>query len=170
MSNEFSSAKKWVSEELSQTGLPRPYFYTLKKHHYKDNKRYLHPRVPVPWQSKPGKPDTSPILLDAEKEKLAVKEGLCSYCGVEVTPEETSVRWAIEKIDTYANVSRDWVPSDFHPLHLECMRQARVFCPFMRTLNDSDFVVKVHQENLKEAKKNYFKLFVIPWDTLERPL
>lgn len=170
MSSPFKGAKEWVVNQIAQSGLPRPYFYAQPQHQYKDEKVFLHVKVPVPWQSKPGNPDTSPILLDVEKEKIAVKEGLCSYCGIKIAFDEVSIRWAIEKQDVFANTHRDWVPSDFHPLHIECMRQARVFCPFMRTLKDSDFVVKKHQENLDEAKKNYFKFFVVPWDTLERPL
>ena len=47
--------------------------------------------------------------------------------------------------------------SDFHPLHLECMEQARIFCPHMRKLQDSDFETgkfkKLKQNAIKDAIK-----------------
>ena len=35
--------------------------------------------------------------------------------------------------------SKSRVFSDSYPHHLECMKQARIFCPFMRTLIDKNF-------------------------------
>jgi hypothetical protein len=79
-----------------------------------------------------------------------------------------SIRWIIEKQDFNVNHNRDWVPSDFHPFHLKCMKQARVYCPFMRTLKDEEFDISLYKNNIKIAKENFKKYFVIQWEKRER--
>jgi hypothetical protein len=159
----------WSEELTNFVGLPRPYFFSQEKNWFKDGKKYIYKKFPVPFQSKPGD-ENSVIKLNIKNEKKAVEEGLCSFCGIKIKNKELSIRWAIENQDFVKNKTRDWVPSDFHPLHIECMKQARVYCPFMRTLPDEEFKIALNKENLRIARENYKKYFVIDWENhIERP-
>jgi len=53
-------------------------------------------------------------------------------------------------------------------LHIECMQQARIYCPFMRTLKDIVFDIKEQKYNLEIAKENYKKYFTINWENKNR--
>jgi hypothetical protein len=150
----------WSEKVTNFQGLPRPYWFPHPKYYFFNGKKYLHKKVPVPFQSRPGTEKTSPITLNIKNEKKAVEEGLCSFCGVKIKDDELSIRWIVEKQKFPSD--RDWVPTDFHPLHLECMKQTRVFCPFMRTLNDSQFEISIHSKNFK-------KYYTIDWEARPRP-
>lgn len=158
----------WSENLTSFQGLPRPYWFPNPRYYFKNGIRYLHKKVPTPYQSRPGKEDTGPIRLNVKNEKKAIEEGLCSFCGVKIKDEEISIRWVIEKQKFTSD--RDWVPTDFHPLHLECMKQTRVFCPFMRTLKDDQFEISLNSENLKKARENFKKYYTIDWEARPRPL
>ena len=74
----------------------------------------------------------------------------------------------IEKQIFNINMNRDLVPSDFHPFHLKCMKQARVYCPFMRTLKDEEFEISLYSHNAKIAEENFKKYFIVQWEERER--
>ena len=158
----------WSEKNSNFLGLPRPYYLPDPKWYVKNKKKYLHKKIPIPYQSKPGTKNSSPISLNIENEKKVIKEALCSYCGIHIEDNEKSIRWMIEKVNFQNNIKKDLVPSDFHPLHLICMKQARIYCPFMRTLKDKDFDVRLNKDNLKYAKKYFKKYFMIQWEDVER--
>ena len=157
----------WSEEVKNNKGLPRPYSYSLLKYYFRGDKKFLDRKVPIPFQSKPAM-DVGGLILNVENEKMVVDQGLCSYCGVNIKDNETSIRWMIESQDFSLNIDRDWVPSDFYPLHKKCMKQARYFCPFMRTLSDNNFDIRLNKDNLKIAKNLVKKHFVIQWEQRER--
>jgi hypothetical protein len=157
----------WSEKSTDKTGLPRPHFYTSPEAHYVNGKKFLHKIIPIPYQSKPGIKNTF-IRLNVENEKKAVKEGLCSYCGIKIKDDEESIRWIIENENFLNYKDKDIVPSDFHPFHLKCMKQARIYCPFMRTLKDQQFSICLNKDNLKIAQENFKKYFVIQWEKKER--
>jgi hypothetical protein len=158
----------WSEKLLKFKGLPRPFFYARKNDYFRGDKRFIYKKTPVPFQSKPGRPNGPVIELIIENEKEAVNNGLCSYCGLKIENNETSIRWMVEKQNFVLNSTRDWVPSDFHPLHINCMKQARIYCPFMRTLNDDQFDIQLNQDNLKIARENVKKHYTIDWENRER--
>ena len=47
------------------------------------------------------------------------------------------------------------------------MRQARIFCPFLRHLEDDKFEISLHKNNLKNAKQKFKEFYNIRWE--ERP-
>jgi hypothetical protein len=158
----------WSEKLIDFVGLPRPFFYSREVHWFRNGESYMYKKVPVPYQSMPGIVGGSPIRLNIKNEKKVVEEGLCSYCGVKVEDNEVSIRWMIEKVQFGLNNNRDFVPSDFHPLHLKCMKQARIYCPFMRKLKDEDFDIRLNKDNTKIAKENFDKFFVIQWENRVR--
>jgi hypothetical protein len=157
----------WSEEVKNNKGLPRPYVYSFPKFQTWNNKKFLDKKVPIPFQSKPAMNEGG-LVLNIENEKIVVDNGLCSYCGLGIDDNEISFRWMVEKQDFESNMQRDWVPSDFYPLHKKCMKQARYFCPFMRNLKDEDFDIRLNKDNLKIAKDLIKKYFVIEWEKRER--
>jgi hypothetical protein len=162
----FYNSEEWSESSIKKTGLPRPYLVVPKKYYFKNNKRYLAKKIPIPYQSTPG--ENTPIDLNIENEEYVVSNDLCSYCGLSIDKDSDSIRWMIEKEKDVDNDSKDFVPSDFRPFHIECMRQARIYCPFMRTLKDSDFEIEKQRINLQNAKKYTKELFKIKWKEKER--
>jgi hypothetical protein len=158
----FKDAVEWSNNSLKLIGLPRPYSNVPEKFYFKNKKRYLAKKIPIPYQSLPGNSERG-IRLNMENEKESINKDLCGYCGIKINNEELSIRWKIEIEKDFFHEQFDVVPTDFHPFHLECMRQARIYCPFMRILKDEVFDVKEQKENLKIAKENYKKYFTIDW-------
>jgi hypothetical protein len=157
----------WSEEVTSQKGLPRPYAYPLLQHYFIKGKKFLDKKIPIPFQSKPAI-DVGGLILNLKNEKIVVEQELCPYCGIYIEDKETSIRWMIEKEDFSLNKDRDWVPSDFYPFHEKCMKQARYFCPFMRTLKDDVFDLRLNKDNLNLSKVLVEKHFVIEWEKRER--
>jgi hypothetical protein len=166
---DFNKSEKWSLKHIKKTGLPRPHWILNEKYFLKNGKRYLSKIIPIPYQSTPSK--HHPIRLEIENEKYVVENDLCPYCGLSINKEEDSIRWMIEKeedVKESSESSRDLVPSDFRPFHLDCMKQARIFCPFMRTLKDSDFDIQKQNINLKLAKKYFKEFYKIKWESKSR--
>jgi hypothetical protein len=164
--NIFSNSEEWSELSIKKTGLPRPYAIVPKIYYFKNNKRYLAKKIPIPYQSTPG--ENEPIRLNMENEEYVVSNDLCSYCGLDIDKNINSARWMIEKEKDAENDLRDFVPSDFRPFHIECMKQARTYCPFMRTLDDSNFDIKKQELNLELAKKYTEERFRIRWKLKDR--
>jgi hypothetical protein len=146
MTKFFSKSSEWNDETGAKKGLPRPYVSFPKQFLTKNGKLYLHKKVPMPWQSKP-RFDKGGLDLILENESRVFPEGLCGYCGVKFNDNDQVIRWL--------NGSGP-VHSDMHPLHLECMKQGRTFCPFMRTTSDDEFETGTYLEirAKAEADKN----------------
>jgi hypothetical protein len=90
------------------------------------------------------------FLLNQENEKLVYLEGRCGYCGIKFIDNDECSRWII--VDPTQNDSTGpRVFSDTHPLHIECMKQARVFCPFMRQRENDEFEHGIY----KDLRQNF---------------
>jgi hypothetical protein len=153
----------WSDENSEVTGLPRPYVVTPERLHFAQPlnfsnkfKKYLHKIVPMPWQSIPLFINEGAGLLSVhiDHEEMVVTDNLCGYCGNGFSNEELCCRW----ISNNRYISKDGlggprVYSDVYPLHLECMKQARKFCPFMRTLSEKDFEFSEHNILLKKIQE-----------------
>jgi hypothetical protein len=136
MSKYFKNNLIWSEQTKDLLGLPRPYVKTPIKAIFKKGVFFLHQRIPMPWQTKPNF-RTRPISLIKENESKVYKESLCSYCGIKFIDTDFVVRWTATDVIPTENGPR--VKSDIHPHHIECMKQARIFCPYMRKTQDSEF-------------------------------
>ena len=120
---------EWSEDNKSQTGLPRPHAIVMDR------------KCPIPWQSAPNY-KSKKLLLIQEHEDRVYSENLCAFCGLEIKAEEESIRWTNE--EGVLTGLKDRVPSDNHPFHLECMRQGRIFCPFMKNVLYSEFQISTY--------------------------
>ena len=144
----FDGAHLWQEKDVNTVGLPRPFATPTRKD--------LAKKVPIPWQSEDRFESLGHLGLNQNNEDVVYKKNLCSYCGVEITNKETVIRWINAPL-AFTFKEGPKVFSDFHPLHLECMEQARIFCPHMRKLQDSDFETgkfkKLKQNAINDAIK-----------------
>ena len=158
MKKVFLDSLKWSIDLKNYVGLPRPHVQLNENQRLQllepklklKTKIYLHKRIPVPWQSMPVFESGQPFNLNIENERRVYPEGLCGYCGVKLKDEENCSRWTIFDPRQSDSVGPR-VFSDTHPLHMECMKQARVFCPFMRQRENSEFEYGTY----KELRQNF---------------
>jgi hypothetical protein len=128
---------EWSKEITNKKGLPRPYADTTVNKEYKTRYK-LAKIVPIPWQSKPAFKFGRALKLNEINEGKIYKQDLCAYCGIKIENNEICSRWKTAGVSNFIpNGGR--VFSDIHPFHKKCMKEARIFCPFMKTLNDEDF-------------------------------
>lgn len=144
----FDNAHRWQESDVDIVGLPRPFAIPIRKD--------LAKKVPIPWQSEDRFESLGHLGLNQKNEDVVYEKNLCSYCGIEIKNDEITIRWINAPLaSTFREGPR--VFSDFHPLHLECMEQARIFCPHMRKLQDSDFETekfkKLKQDAIKDATR-----------------
>ena len=139
----------WSEEVCDTRGLPRPFFILPKEFLEAEQKlgnksKYPFKRIPIPWQSVPifGRKDIPSISnpkpgnlgLILNREVRVYDESLCGYCGVKFKDEDLCIRWTSIK-----GLQGMHIQSDHLPMHEKCMRQGRVFCPFMQTTEDYEF-------------------------------
>jgi hypothetical protein len=146
---DIFNEKEWTYKNSKQAGLPRPYAHPpLEDQFTFDSKRFLAPRVPIPWQTAPdytpNKQNHQFVSLIVEREKQVYKEELCAYCAVKFKPEDDAVIWI--NYDQPITVDGARVYSDYHPFHLECMNQTRLFFPHMKKTVDSEYKYGKYQE------------------------
>jgi hypothetical protein len=140
---------EWSIENYQTKGLPRPHIVADESLRYQDGKFYLHPRTPIPWQSQPMFKYGGKLQLIQEHEKHIYDNNLCPFCGITFKEAEDAIRWVTNKsIPTENGPS---VLSDFYPFHLECMKQGRIFCPYMRNLQDKDFEIGIIDKLRQDA-------------------
>jgi hypothetical protein len=163
MEKYYKENLTWTKENSEITGLPRPYAITPEHLHFSESlnfsnkfKRYLHKIVPIPWQSIPLfiNNGTGLLSVNIDHESKVITHNVCGYCGNGFDHKELCCRW----ISNNQNISEDGltgsrVYSDIYPLHLKCMKQARRFCPFMRTLSENDFEFSKYSILLKKIQK-----------------
>lgn len=137
MKNIFKMSVEWSKEVTNQKGLPRPYADTTLNKEYK-TKYGLAKIVPIPWQSKPAFKFGRALKLNKINEDNIYIKDLCPYCGIKIEDNEICARWNTADVSRLGSTGAR-VFSDVHPFHKECMKEARVFCPFMKTLNNNDF-------------------------------
>jgi hypothetical protein len=163
--NIFLNAKKWTKETSNDIGIPRPIFsvpsHALKKSStstlISNTKIYLHKKIPVPWQSEPVFNGYQQLSLNIENEEKVYKEGRCAYCGIYFNDEDNTIRW--KTLRGTPNPVGPNVLSDNYPFHIECMKQARRFCPFMRTTKDKEFEFGDYK-TLKDNALNFIKKYI----------
>lgn len=155
MNKYFIGSHEWTEKDKNFKGLPRP-FKNFDKNIYKNIKSTLAKKIPIPWQSEPVFEDFNNISVFSvilKNESMVYLKSLCSYCGIKINKNEICVRWNASDLKIPKEIN-ERVKSDYHPLHLECMKQARIFCPFMKKINEEEFVYGPY-EKLKKESKNF---------------
>jgi hypothetical protein len=139
----------WSETTKDFIGLPRPYVTTDPKFGKLGDLIYLTKKIPIPWQSKPNMNDR-PIDLIPENEESVYKNKLCPYCGIKFNDSQEAIRW--QSNDAIPTEIGPRVFSDSYPFHIECMKQARTFCPHMRNTKDFEFENGVYSKLYKDAE------------------
>jgi hypothetical protein len=144
----FTNSNLWQEHDVDKVGLPRPFAEPKRKD--------LAKKVPIPWQSEDRFQSSGHLGLNQKNENNVYKKNLCSYCGIEIKNNETTIRWITAPIELSSEEGPK-VFSDFHPLHMECMKQTRIFCPRMRDLKDSDFETGKYKKLKQDAVNDVIK-------------
>jgi len=141
MKNIFKNAKPWKDNDIYFTGLPRPFLDIFKLNSNKMKKWKLAKKIPVPWQSKPMINEKDPVFnVIYENEDRVIPENLCGYCGIKILDDDFVIRWTDKSMVLVdGKIQEPRVSSDTMPMHLECMKQSRIFCPYMQKTKDSEF-------------------------------
>lgn len=145
-----------ILKNRKKPGLPRP-LIELDDHFLENYSEGLHKKLPVPWQSNPIFNEKGNIFsVIEENEKRVFPEGLCGYCSIKFQDDEQCVRWISDDSPAIPNDGQGpRVMSDTHPMHLECMKQARVYCPHMRARPESEFEYGIFRDLQKSAEDFY---------------
>jgi thioredoxin 1 len=154
MSNFIFGNVEWNDSFRNFAGLPRPFSKVLKKHRINQK---LSAKVPIPWQSAAKNDEISFLRIIQENEDVVYYKNLCSYCGIKINNEENVVRWKNPHINKIKH-DGNFVLSDIHPLHLECMRQARIYCPGMRQKVEKEFEYGLYLNLKKNAQEERIKI------------
>jgi hypothetical protein len=163
MKKPFALQILWSECTKNLVGLPRPFIELPNKYRFTVKGKFrLHAKVPIPWQSVVCLTEDNGILgVDREKEHQIFESDLCGFCGEKIGQEEDVVRWTAvwSSIQTELNLINR-VQSDCHPFHLDCMKQSKIFCPYMRERPNTEFEhgkFKDLKLNAREDVKNHFK-------------
>jgi hypothetical protein len=177
MSKYFKENLLWNEFTKNTTGIPRPYVNPPESM-LKNNRRvlfnnnfYLHTKIPIPFNSKPNL--TERVLdLDIEKERHIVETGLCAYCGLPFNADDLAVIWKRYDTVPYMQPTGPRVFSDHFPFHEACMDEARIFCPFMRSMTqDEEFEKGPYSDLIIKAKayKEVIETKVYPFIQRNKP-
>jgi hypothetical protein len=148
MRKYFKPGFFWNKETKDSVGLPRPAFKVPEKFRFFKNHRlplkndfFIHKLVPVPWQSKPiFNENKQAFSVIEENEKLVYINKVCAYCAVKFLDNDKCTRWVgADLLESPNDRQGPRVFSDTYPFHIECMEQAKIFCPFMRFREDQEF-------------------------------
>jgi thioredoxin 1 len=154
MSNFIFGNVEWNDSFRNFVGLPRPFSKVLKKHRV-DQK--LSAKVPIPWQSAAKNDEVGFLRIIQENEDIVYYKNLCSYCGIKISDSENVIRWKNPNIQNI-NFDGNFVLSDIHPLHLECMKQTRIYCPGMRQRVEKEFEYGLYLNLKKNAQEERIKI------------
>jgi hypothetical protein len=138
----FKNSWQWKEEDVNTVGLPRPFAFP--------NRKGMAKKVPIPWQSEDRFESKGHLGLNQINEDLIFENCLCGYCGIKINNNEITQRWITAPLE-FTTREGPKVFSDFHPLHLKCMEEARIFCPHMRKLQDSHFEIGKYKELRQNA-------------------
>jgi thiol-disulfide isomerase/thioredoxin len=142
MVNKVFGSTEWSEEHKTYTGLPRPFSKVLPI----NRKRHkLSAKVPIPWQSGAKNNQERFLKIIQENEDIVYYKDLCSYCGIKINNSEDVIRWKNPKINEIRH-NGSFVFSDIHPIHLECMRQTRLYCPGMKKVKEEEFEYGKYQD------------------------
>jgi thioredoxin 1 len=159
MKNKVFSDVEWDESFKNFVGLPRPFSKVLKKHRINSK---LSAKVPIPWQSRAKNDDDGFLRLIQENEDSVYYKNLCSYCGIKISDNENVTRWKSGSLNEVRHGGQ-FVFSDIHPLHLQCMEQARIYCPGMRKRDEKEFEYGSYLELKKNSEKEkgiIFKMII----------
>jgi hypothetical protein len=138
----------WNENNKNIQGLPRPKYNVSQNYIDKFNNK-IRKMIPVPWQSKPIFNDTGTAFnVIKENEQKILLENICGYCSLNFLNDEYCYRW---KSDNPENIEINYdkgprVFSDISPLHIKCMKQARIFCTFLNQRPNSEFEYGQYQD------------------------
>jgi hypothetical protein len=157
----FKKKFEWNEQTKNFLGVPRPYVKVPINFSIETLRDFILPKkIPIPWQSKPILNTKGTVFnVISENEKKIYPENLCGYCGIKIDNSELCIRWIGS--DTKENPNMDKGPrvfSDTHPLHIQCMEQARIFCPYLRKRNSLEFENGIFF-TLKQNALKYKKMF-----------
>jgi thiol-disulfide isomerase/thioredoxin len=153
MSKDIFGDIEWNESHKNFVGLPRPFVKVSKKERIKSK---LAAKVPIPWQSGLNNDGNGFLKLIQENEEVVYYKDLCSYCGIKINDKENVIKWT-KPNDKPVQLNGDVVFSDIHPFHLECMKQARTYCPGMRKIAEEEFEYGLYSDLKKksiEERKN----------------
>lgn len=132
---KFTNKQSWINLFKNYCSYNRPIVVVPSNFQTKSK---IYKQFPVPWQSVPVfGPDGGVFNVIKENESLVYDNNLCGYCGIEISKNDNVVRW--NKIDEKPTHIGPRVFSDYLPLHIKCMKNARIFCPHMRLRPESEF-------------------------------
>ena len=160
MKNNIFGDIEWSKSFKDFVGLPRPFSKVLKIHRINSK---LSAKVPIPWQSAAENNDNMFLKIIQENEDIVYYKNLCSYCGIKINDKENVVRWKnphLDKIQPDGN----FVFSDIHPLHLECMEQTRIYCPGIRKRVEEEFEYGTYfdlKQNAQKERKAILQMNII---------
>jgi hypothetical protein len=158
MSKYFDNSHEWEEKDKEFLGLPRPHKVLTDSYIKKVKNRFLiSKKIPIPWQSKPILDEVSGLAFNVikENESIVFKQSLCAYCGIKINNDEFCTRWTVSDMNGFIINNKSDGPrvfSDFHPFHINCMNEARTFCPFMKKLKENDFQYGEFKQLQKNAK------------------
>lgn len=119
-------------------GMPRPRQNVIKELWSRNGKRYLAKIVPIPWQSLAKFDIDGSFRVNIRNEHKVFRMNLCPYCGIKINDQDICVRWLSP--DKHSNIiTESRVPSDIHPFHINCMKEGRKYCPFLREEPEDNF-------------------------------
>jgi hypothetical protein len=153
MQTEFTSKEDWLKRFKDYVGFERPSISLPKNFIQVSKYGKLLKKFPIPWQSVPVlSPNGTVFNVIEENEQLTFLEERCPYCGLAFNSLDAVSRWTKESENPTLNGSN--IISDNLPLHKKCMKKARVFCPFMRTVDESEFEYGDYK-NIKPNADNF---------------
>lgn len=136
MDDLFEKYDQYIKND--HRGMPRPKQNVIKELWKQGDKKYLAKIVPIPWQSIASFDTNGAFEVNVRNEHKIFRMDLCPYCGIKIENNEYCVRWlSPDKVSNVITGTR--VPSDVHPFHIECMKEGRQYCPYLREQPESNF-------------------------------
>ena len=155
MQENFTTKEDWVIRFKDYVGFNRPSISLPKNFVQVGKYGKLLKKFPIPWQSVPVLSYTGTVFnVIEDNEKLTFLEERCPYCGLKLKPSDLVSRWIKEAESP--TLSGANIISDNLPLHIKCMKKARTFCPFMRTVVDSEFENGLYEKIKPNADRFLF--------------
>ena len=155
MQTKFITKEDWLKKFKDYIGFDRPVISLPKNFIQVRKYGKLLKKFPIPWQSVPILSSSGTVFnVIEENEKLTFLDERCPYCGLNFNVLDLVSRWTKESKNPTLTDSQ--IFSDNLPLHIKCMKMARKFCPFMRTVDDLEFEYGTYEEIKPNADKFLF--------------
>jgi hypothetical protein len=155
MQSNFTTKEDWLQRFKDYVGFNRPTVSLPKNFIQKSKYGKLLNKFPIPWQSVPIFSNSGTVFnVIEENEKLTFLKERCPYCGLQFNISDLVLRWTKESKNPTPEGPQ--IFSDNLPLHKQCMAMARKFCPFMRTVEDSEFEYGTYKDIKPNADRFLF--------------